>query len=165
MNTLPKARKQKLVVREFAGELLVYDKKHHEAHCLNSTAALVWKHCDGRTSVTEICRRLAKELPGNGGKPIDERLVWSALDQFRDRHLLEEKLEIPAGMLENGGGLNRRQLMRVLGLTIAAVPLVTSLVAPTAVEAAASCKSAGAPCSASIECCSGLCQNNICGGP
>ena len=165
MKTLPKMRKQKLVVREFAGELLVYDKKHHEAHCLNSTAALVWKHCDGRTSVTEISRRLAKELSGNSDKPIDERLVWDALDQFRNRHLLEERLEIPKGMLEISGGLNRRQLMRVLGLTIVAVPLVTSLVAPTAVEAAGSCKSAGAPCAASIECCSGLCVNSICGGP
>ncbi len=165
MNTLPKARKQKLVVREFADELLVYDKKNHEAHCLNSTAALVWKHCDGRTSVAEITRRLAKELLGNSGKPVDERLVWSALDQFRERNLLEEKLEIPASMLKNGGGLNRRQLMRVLGLTIVAVPLVTSLVAPTAAEAANSCLSAGAPCATGVQCCSGLCVNSICGGP
>jgi len=164
MKTLPKARKEKLVVREFAGELLVYDKKRHEAHCLNSTAALVWKRCDGRTSVTEISRRVAKELTGDGGKPVDERLVWDALDQFRRRHLLEEKLEVPAGMLIKGV-LNRRQVMRALGLTIVALPLVTSLVAPTAAEAAGSCLSAGAACTASIQCCSGLCVNSICGGP
>lgn len=164
MKPLPKVRKQKLVIREFAGELLIYDKKRHEAHCLNSTAALVWKHCDGRTSVTEISRCLAKEFPGNSDEPIDERLIWNALDQFSDRDLLEEKVEIPVGMLQQGG-VNRRQLMRLLGLTIVAVPLVTSLVAPTVVEAAGSCKSAGAPCASSIECCSGLCVNSICGGP
>lgn len=162
MKPLPKARKQKLVVREFAGELLVYDKKRHEAHCLNSTAALVWKQCDGRTSVTEIARRLAKELTGDG-KPVDERLVWDALDQFRRRHLLEEKLEVPAGMLIKGG-LNRRQVMRALGLTIVALPLVTSLVAPTAAEAG-SCLNGGATCATSAQCCSGLCVNSICGGP
>lgn len=159
MKTLPKMRKQKLVVREFAGELLVYDKKHHEAHCLNSTAALVWKHCDGRTSVTEISQRVAQELNADG-KPFDERLVWDALDQFGSRHLLEEKLEVPAGML-NSGGLNRRQVLRALGVAAVALPLVTSLIAPTA-QAAGSCASPSVSCTASIDCCSGLCSGGTC---
>src|SRR5712691_10027942 len=120
MKTFPKARKEKLVIREFADELLVYDKERHEAHCLNRTAALVWKQCDGRTSVAEISCRLAEELPG---VQVDERIVWYALNQFKRDHLLEEKVEVPAGMLMNGG-LNRRQVMRALGLTIVALPVV-----------------------------------------
>ncbi len=159
MKTLPRMRKQKLVVREFGGELLVYDKKHHEAHCLNATAALVWKYCDGRTSVIEISRRVAQELNADG-KPFDERLVWDALDQFSSRRLLEEKLEVPAGMFTNGG-LNRRQVLRALGLTVVALPLVTSLVAPTA-QAAGTCQSPSTSCSASAQCCSGLCSGGTC---
>jgi Coenzyme PQQ synthesis protein D (PqqD) len=158
MKTFPKARQEKLVVREFADELLVYDKERHEAHCLNRTAALVWKHCDGRTSVAEISRRMAKEMPGD--TPVDERLVWYALNQFKRDHLLEE-LEVPAGMLMNGG-LNRRQVMRVLGISIVALPLVTSMIAPTPAQAA-TCRAPGAACTTSSQCCTGLCQtNNTC---
>jgi hypothetical protein len=44
---LPQARTEGLTVRELAEETLVYDKERHKAHCLNRTAACVWKHCDG----------------------------------------------------------------------------------------------------------------------
>jgi coenzyme PQQ synthesis protein D (PqqD) len=159
MKTFPKAKKDKLVVRELADELLVYDRERHEAHCLNRTAALVWKHCDGRTSVAEITRRLAKDI--NGDQPVDERIVWCALNQFKRDHLLEESLEVPAGMLMNGG-LNRRQVMRVLGISIVALPLVTSMIAPTPAQAA-TCIAAGGPCTSSAQCCNGVCLgNNTC---
>ena len=46
----PRARRDGLVIRELNGELLVYDLERHRAHCLNPTAALVFKQCDGRTS-------------------------------------------------------------------------------------------------------------------
>ena len=96
MKQFPKARKEKLIVQGFKDELLIYDKERHEAHCLNRTAALVWKHCDGRTSVAEISRRLGEEIEGEAA--MDERLVWYALKQFKRDHLLEERLDIPAGM-------------------------------------------------------------------
>jgi len=162
MKTFPKARKEKLVVREFADELLVYDKERHEAHCLNRTAALVWKHCDGETPVAEISRRLATEMTGAGEK-VDERLVWHALAQFERGHLLEEKVEVPAGVLSAiGGGLNRRQVMRALGLTaVVAVPLVTSMIAPTPAQAA-TCRGAGQPCTIGTQCCSGVCNAGTC---
>jgi hypothetical protein len=160
MKTFPKVRKEKLIVREFADELFVYDKERHEAHCLNRTAALVWKQCDGRTSVKEISRRLATEIPGDGRTRADERLVWYALNQFERDHLLEEKLEAPAGVLMNSG-LSRRQVMRVLGLTIVALPLVTSMIAPTPAQAA-TCLSPGAACTTSAQCCNGLCNAGVC---
>jgi Coenzyme PQQ synthesis protein D (PqqD) len=163
MKTFPKARKEKLVVREFANELLVYDKERHEAHCLNRTAALVWKHCDGHTSVEEISHHLAAETGGDGRTTVDERLVWYALNQFKRDHLLENELEVPAGVLASmNGGLNRRQVMRVLGISIVALPLVTSMIAPTPAQAA-TCRAPGAACTTSAQCCTGLCQtNNTC---
>jgi len=159
MKRFPKARKEKLIVREFADELLVYDKQRHEAHCLNRTAAVIWKHCDGRTSIAEIGRRLASEMGESGS--IDERLIWHALQQFKRDHLLEEKLEVPAALLGSmKTGPNRRQVIRALGLTaIVAVPLVTSMVAPTPAQAV-SCLSPGAACTSSAQCCSSVCQNN-----
>jgi hypothetical protein len=160
MKTFPKARKRQLVVREFADELLVYDKERHEAHCLNRTAAAVWKHCDGRSSVVEISRRLTEEMTLTGDGPVNERLVWYALNQFKRDHLLEETLELPVGMLMNGG-LNRRQVMRAMGISIMALPLVTSMIAPTPAQAA-SCLGSGAPCATSAQCCSGVCNAGAC---
>jgi len=162
MKTFPKARKEKLIVRKFADELLVYDKKRHKAHSLNRTAALIWKHCDGRSPVPEITQRVATEMGGT----VNERLVWYALKQFDRDHLLEEKLEVPARLLTTiGGGFNRRQMMRALGITaVAALPLVTSMIAPTPARAA-SCLPGGASCTSSAQCCSGACINSICGAP
>ncbi|HEY0004483.1 MAG TPA: hypothetical protein VGB17_06700, partial [Pyrinomonadaceae bacterium] len=50
----PLARKEGLVVRELADELLVYDTRRDRAHCLNKTASLVWQRCDGLTSTSEM---------------------------------------------------------------------------------------------------------------
>jgi hypothetical protein len=145
----PKARAAGLVVREIADEVVVYDLERHRAVCLNRTAALVWKHCDGRTSVAGLSRLLAPEL----GSPGAEELVWLALEQLGRDRLLEERVARPAAL----AGVSRRELVRRLGLAAAAsLPLVTSIIAPTAAQAA-SCKETGASCSAPAECCSGLC--------
>jgi hypothetical protein len=160
MNQFPKVRKEKLIVQGFKDELLVYDKKRHKAHCLNRTAALVWKHCDGRTSVTEISQQLGKEMVGEA---VDERLGWYALKQFERDHLLEEKLDIPARMMASvGAGISRRQVIKVLGLTaLVALPLVTSMAAPHAGDAV-SCLGPGATCTTSVQCCNGLCNGGTC---
>lgn len=162
MKQFPKARNEKLIVQGFKDELLVYDKQRHKAHCLNRTAALIWKRCDGRTSVTEISRQLGNEMESEA--VVDERLVWYALKQFERDHLLEEKLDIPARMVAAvGGGVSRRQMFRVLGLTAAvALPLVTSMVAPTVAQAA-TCLPSGSPCTSSVQCCPpSLCSGGTC---
>ncbi len=139
----PQVRKDGLVVKELPDEMLVYDLERHRGHCLNPTAALVWKRCDGQTSVKEIATLLQKELktpPGKPGKPrkVDEKLVWLALDRLGKAHLLEERLSPPP----EGARFARRELVRKLGLVgglTVLLPLVTSIVAPTPAEAAATC--------------------------
>src|SRR5436309_937047 len=84
--TLPSARSGQLVVRELPDETLVYDLERHQAHCLNSTSAFVWKYCDGKTTVVEMTRLLSRELAA----PVDDDVVWLALGQLRRLHLLEE---------------------------------------------------------------------------
>src|SRR6266498_3512906 len=44
---LPRARTEDLIVEALPTETLVYDTRTHLAHCLNLSAATVWKHCDG----------------------------------------------------------------------------------------------------------------------
>ncbi len=128
---LPRAREDRLVVQELADEVLVYDLNRHKAHCLNRTAALVWRHSDGRTGAAEMAALLQQELKS----PVDEAVVWLALDRLGRAQLLREPANPPAVAAR----YTRREVMRKMGLIGAAlVPIVTSIVARTA-AAAGSC--------------------------
>ena len=147
----PQARHEGLVIRELPDELLVYDAETREAHCLNETAASVWKLCDGRTSVPEI----AATLSATAGTEIDEDVVWLALEDLWKRDLLVGE---PAPTDE--AAMSRSQLLRRSGIAAAiAVPVVMSVVAPTAAHAA-TCIPSGQPCSPGQTCC----PNTACPG-
>jgi hypothetical protein len=139
-------------------EVLVYDLKRHKAHCLNQTAAMVWKYCDGQRTVADIAKLMQKDLH----TPVDEEAVWFAVDRLGKAHLLEERLSPPAG----SSRLSRRDAIRRLGLGAAlAVPVVMSIVAPTAVSAA-SCVAdgQGTNCGGSTTsgaCCSMCCRIDV----
>ena len=142
----PTARKEGLVVEELPDEVLVYDVNRHNAHCLNQSAALVWKHCDGRNTIEDLTRILQRESK----TPVDDEVARLALEQLGKAHLLQE----PIGGTK---GVSRREAMRRLGLAAAVtLPLVTSIVAPTPAQAA-TCLPALAPCGSPAECCSGVC--------
>lgn len=49
--TYPEARHSNIVVRELEDELLIYDLLIHKAYCLNQTSAMVYRLCDGKSSV------------------------------------------------------------------------------------------------------------------
>ena len=153
MQKMPQTRTSGLIVKEVDSEILIYDQVSNKAHCLNETAAKVWKHCDGKTTVAAACRSLSLECDS----PVDETVVGYAINQFAKDHLLEDAVT-PAFMIS---GLNRRQMVRTLGLAAAvAVPVVTSILAPTPAQAA-TCVPTGGACNVSGECCSGVCT----GGP
>ena len=150
---MPRARTDGLVVRELAGELLVYDRDRNKAHCLNETAALIWKHCDGRTTVSKL-RALLQE---DKVPPVDEHVIWYALDQFAKDHLLQEGLKRPAGI----GRLSRRDLIQRIGLA-ASIPLVASVVAPTVFAAASCTQACTLPNQCTIPGCLGGCNGVVC---
>jgi hypothetical protein len=152
---IPEARKEGLVVQELSGEVLVYDRERNKAHCLNSTAALVWEYCDGKTSVAQIARAIEGEIKA----PVDEDVIWLGVEQLSKTHLLQEGAKLP----EHKSGLSRREVMKRIGLAAAvALPVVTSIVAPTAAQAA-TCIPLGQPCTTSAQCCApGLCSASIC---
>jgi len=144
------------VIEDVADEVLVYDLEHHHAHCLNPTAAFVWKKCDGKTSVSRIAELLAHKE----GTPIDLDIVWLALDQLRKSKLLIEHSGVMAHITSQS--VSRREIMRRIGVgAVVALPVITSLVAPTPAQAA-TCQPTGAPCTTPAQCCSGLCPSGTC---
>lgn len=124
VQSLPRARKDDLVTRQIPGELLVYDLKRHKAYCLNDIAAAVWKRSDGKHTVAD----LAAELQKDQKSPVDERIVWLALDQLEKYYLLQTKAAKPIGLPT----VSRRDLIRAGIATAIALPLVTMIAAPTA---------------------------------
>jgi hypothetical protein len=121
------------VVRDLGDETLVYDVERHQAHCLNRTAALVFRHVDGRRSVADIAAALS--VPGGGA--AGEDVVRLALRQLAEARLVEEAATEPAPSLASPG---RREALRRVGVGAALLaPVVTSLLVPTPAEAAATC--------------------------
>jgi hypothetical protein len=150
----PRARKIDLLVRELPDELLVYDLLTNKALCLNQTSALVWKYCDGARPVSEIAGLLGKELK----LPIDEKLVWYALSELQRNKLLDQA-DTPPALKQK---ISRREIVRALGVaTVVAVPLITSIVAPTP-GAPISCTPNGNSCTVSSQCCSRCCIGGTC---
>lgn len=127
---LPLARKEGLLVETLPDEVLVYDLERKKAHCLNQTAALIWQHCDGRRTVSEIALALGNHL----NAPIDEEVVWYGLNHLSKTRLLEEEVARP-GELRNA---TRRDLIRKIGLAVS-IPLVISVLAPQASASNSGC--------------------------
>lgn len=127
---IPVARKEGLVVQESAEEVLVYDLNSNKAHCLNQTAAFVWKSCNGDNSISEITKLFEKEI----GSAVQEDLIWLAIDQLNEKNLLA------ANLTPNFAGRSRREAIKKIGLaTVVALPIVASLTAPTSALASTSC--------------------------
>src|SRR5256885_6695216 len=89
---LPRARRDNLIIRELDDETLIYDMDRDEAHCLNHTAALVWEHCDGKTTATQAARSLQSKLATG----VDSDLVWLAVKQLQTFHLVEPMQRSPS---------------------------------------------------------------------
>ncbi len=131
--TLPCARKNEILTQELFEETMVYDRVSHRAHVLNQTVALVWESADGQNSIDEIARILHHKL----GLPADRSVVLLALQELGESGLLQE----PVNAEPAPDRLTRRQVAQRLalaGASLALVPLVTSVLAPTPAMAASS---------------------------
>ena len=113
-------------VEQLGGELCVYDWDRNEVHALNPMAAAVWQLCDGRTTPDQIVAR----LPATLKTPDAEALVWLSLSLLADAHLLASPIAVPS----ERGGVSRRALIARLGKA-AAIPAISSIVAPTPLQA------------------------------
>jgi hypothetical protein len=110
---------ENLILEQLPDELMIFDPDRNKAFCLNQTAAFVWRHCDGRTTVSEMTALLREDT----GKPVDGEVIEFALDLLAKDGLLASAVGLPAGK-----GVTRRALLQKMGTGAAvAVPLVTVL--------------------------------------
>jgi hypothetical protein len=160
--SLPLARTDGLLVEEVEDELLVYDQDHDSAHRLNRTAALVWRSCDGKHDIPALVAVLSEEL---GDDLADEDLVRIALDNLAERGLVDGA---PQRAPEETRVSRRRFIRKVgtVGVAALALPVVTSLVAPSAASAqspciSSTCSSSSCTCTSCV-CTSTLCSSSFC---
>lgn len=127
---LPRALTENLVIRELDDETLVYDMERDEAHCLNQTAALVWKKCDGKTTALQAARALRTKFNAS----VDPDVVWLAVKQLRRFHLVES-VKAPR--------VSRRDLvLKYAPAALVLLPIIVSITSPPPAQAA----SCGGPC-------------------
>jgi len=138
-----------LVIQELPGELLIYNLSTDRAFCLNETSAFVWKQADGKKTVGEIKTLMENEF----NAPVNEDLIWLALDQLGRNSLMDTPAE------EKFAGLSRREVVRRIGVSsLVALPVIASLA--TTVQAAG-CPGSGAVPSA--DCAIAQCAGRPCG--
>jgi hypothetical protein len=134
----PRAKRNGVLSEQLEDELIVYDPDRNRGHCLNRTAALVWRHADGEHTVGALAAILREELD-----PVaDENLVWNALDRLNAVHLLEEPLPRSPEEIR----ASRRQFVRKVGLVGIAsllLPMVTSVSAQLGTSTPSGCGSSG----------------------
>jgi hypothetical protein len=130
----PRRRDQGLTVESIGDELLVFDQLSQRAHSLNKTAADVWQACDGTRSPEQLAEHCQ----------LDPLAVDLALGNLTDSDLLTE----PAA---TGERVSRRTAIRRMAITGAgigvALPVIRSIVAPSAAMA-----TSGASCDGANTC-------------
>ena len=96
-------------------------------HCLNRAAAQIWRHCDGATTTAELAERAAAALE----VPITEEIVWHALDQLAEFHLLEAQ---DTALAAREYVTRREAIAELSGMVGLALPLVVSITTPVAAQ-------------------------------
>ena len=121
MTKLPIARNTDLVVQNVGKELLLYDLKSNKAYNLNSTSALIYQHCDGKTTFSDLNLKY---------RHLSDDIIYFALAELKCENLImgEYRSQLTA--------MSRRDVLKKVGLaSMMALPLVSSVVAPQAVNA------------------------------
>ena len=147
---LPRARTSDFVIRELDDETLVYDTERDKAHCLNPTAAMVWKQCDGHTTAAQAARSLNSAFSFQ----VDEDVIWLAVKQLERFHMVDAPRDLPI--------VSRRDLVLKYAPIALTLPVIMSITAPTQ-AGIASCGGQGAPCGQqSPPCCPGCNCDGVC---
>jgi hypothetical protein len=134
----PTAKNKGIVIQEADTDLLIYDLESKKANCLNASAAIIWRHCNGKNGLSRIHTEFEKATRSK----VTEEFVQFGIDELRRFKLVETS----DSDVKSGPALSRRAVIKRLGLSIAvALPIVASLVAPTAAHANSNCV-IGGPC-------------------
>lgn len=127
---LPVARTNNIVIQEYRDEILIYDLQTHKTYSLNQTASLVYKACDGKTSLTELKAK----------SRLSDEMICFTLDELKNENLLIDTDSYISPFL----GMSRRQVIKQVGFaSFATLPIISSLIAPTAANAQSGCATCG----------------------
>lgn len=149
---LPQARNTDLIEQETDKELLIYDLRNNRAYNLNETSKNVFQACDGKTFLADFKRRYQ----------YTDDLINLALDELQRNDLIQKDYVSPLA------GIARREVIKRIGLaTMFALPIITSIVAPTSAHAQSSGGVCNRTCSQTTPCTSpcprcvgsGICTN------
>jgi hypothetical protein len=145
----PKAvKRQGLLVEETGSEVVVYNLEGYRVHCLNDQAVRIWGLCNGRRTIGQIAAGIDLAIAPKS----KELVVGNVIAQLEKLGLVEESPLAPALV-------SRRDMARRIGIGVAAMvalPLITSVTAPTA-QAANTCVPTNGTCGGSGQtCCPGL---------
>lgn len=150
-NFHPKSRSESLLTQDAKDETLIYDLTNNRALCLNQTVSAIWFECNGKKNINEIIKTIKEKhyIDSN------EELIMLTLHELNQNDLL-----IKTDQLQQiSETFNRREMLKKIGYTTAfALPVITSLVAPMAINAQSgiadgicddNCIIGGTPCSCS----------------
>jgi len=122
MKALPFARNKGVVVQDLDEEILVYDLLTNKAYCLNQTASRVYRACEAKSSFAGLKRK----------HNFTDDVVFLALDELKRANLVDED----GRYLSPFAGLSRREAIRRVGVaSMIALPVISSLVAPSPAHA------------------------------
>jgi len=148
---LPRVKSKGLVTQESGDELLIFALETSKACCLNRPAVAVMHLCDGKTTFSQAAAKLG----------MGEDLVRVTVDSIGKAGLLAS--DLTDGYSVN---LSRRRVLRQAAAFGIAVPVVASLVAPSALHAASNCIPLNQTCTQNgTPCCTGTACFNTESGP
>lgn len=134
---LPKARTRDLLEQDLNGEILIYDLLVDNAFNLNETLSVVYRACDGITKFDDLKRRYK----------FTDDFIFLALDELKRHNLLTEAYQSAFGTIK------RREAIKRVGLaTMAALPMIVAITAPSAASAQSGSIVLGGICTTSSEC-------------
>lgn len=135
---LPPARNENIVIQEVNNETLVYDLLNNKAYCLNETSAKVFQACGNNETFKDLKSKHS----------FTDDIIYLSLDELKKNNLLNSEYSSP--FVE----MNRREVIRRVGLaSMVALPIISSLIAPQAINAQSLGNLAlGQTCTSSSQC-------------
>lgn len=150
MKTTPVSRKAQIVVQELEDEVLIYDLNSNKALHLNQTSAMVWQLCNGKNTAARISHLISVKLK----TLISEDTVWLAINDLKRNNLLENGAELN----DHFAGMTRREAVKKVGLaSMVMLPVVSSIVVPSAAMAQSTLLGFNMACTSSAQCASMNC--------
>lgn len=123
MTKLPALRNENIVVQELDTEILIYDMKNNQAYSLNETSAKVYRACGDEMTFEELKRRTN----------FTDELIHLTLEKMQKANLLIEN----TNYIDTFNNINRREIIKRIALSSAvALPVISSIIIPTAANAA-----------------------------